>query len=117
MAVSHHIRAKGPSSHPSPALKKAAVAATVRGGRPNITPALVTAPDLRAVVLRLCRIRAAVLTAAAALRAQNADLDADVALALEPGAIDPLTFEIEKFEALLGVSREKVNRASRDSHE
>ena len=54
------------------------------------------------IALRLQYIRATVVTAANALRAQNVEADADVALALQRGVSDPLSEIVEPLDSLSG---------------
>ena len=107
MATLNHNRAqKRPLSRPGPALKNPGTSTIVRARQRKSGQESATAQDARLGVSRLCRIRAVLITAAAALQKQNADLDGDVALTLRHAAIDPLTTEIEKLEALLDDSEE-----------
>jgi len=50
----------------------------------------------------------ATFVSAAALKSQNADLDVDIALALQHAAINPLVSEIERLATLLGDAKEAV---------
>ncbi len=56
---------------------------------------------LREHVQRLRLIRTVISVSTLALRAQNAELDEDIASVLRSSAVDPLDVEIEQIEALI----------------